>query len=229
MAAPSVEFNPGSSPPFALGVYSFVVTAVTAAGETAAINYATIKLTATGRTSCVVSWNAYAGALSYKVYASRPNQPLGYLGTASPGDLFLVKTQDVFTVDTNLPPSATTSIALLPVSSQLPAFSYSYAVTGLTPLGETAATYYSSVVVTTSNSTVVHLTWLPMPSATSYRVYGRSGPEYGLLTTTQALTYDDWGQTTPDVNFHPPVASTYPAAYLTLSGITANSLYSTRG
>lgn len=211
------------------GNYGFVVTAIMPTGETAALKYTVITLLpGVGSTTITVAWAEYVGALNYKVYGHVPGGSLGYIGTSSSHTLPLALTTANLIVNLTQPPSPTSSIVPTPVSSFLTPLSYSYVVTAVTALGETTAQNFGSTVITTVTNVVNHLTWSPMAGALQYRVYGRNGPDYGLIAVTTEPVYDDWGQTAADLEVSVPVVTTYPAAYLTLNAVTANALFSTR-
>jgi hypothetical protein len=77
----------------------------------------------------------------------------------------------------------------------LPAGDYRYAVTALTPYGETTASPQASIKLVDPGA--VEVTWQPVSGAHGYRVYGRQGGSLGLLATLSGTRYTDDKVTSP--------------------------------
>jgi uncharacterized phage protein gp47/JayE len=89
---------------------------------------------------------------------------------------------------------------------------YRYVVTAVDGAGETPVS--AEVNRTTSadaTARAVGLTWTPVTSATSYRVYrktGATGPPYDLLAEVVGPSFADFGTAAPNTAVHPPTANT---------------------
>jgi hypothetical protein len=114
----------------------------------------------------------------------------------------------------------------------LPIANYDYAISVVSSLGgETAPAFYSNLTTTAINGRI-SITWPRVPTAASYKVWGRSGLSLGLIGTvadTGAPTYtflDDG--TVPPVG-PLPSESTVGFYYPDLTTKNITTLYSTRG
>lgn len=103
----------------------------------------------------------------------------------------------------------------------------SYAIAVIDGNGETLPTKWASAFAT-SGIGVATLTWNPYPGATSYKIYGRTDANAGLMATLAAnvLTYTDDGSlaVTPGV----PKNYTYGVWYNKLGTLQVTADYSTR-
>ena len=90
------------------------------------------------------------------------------------------------------PPAA--PVVSVTATGGLPAGTYSYSVTAVTPYGETTASPATSVDAPVSSA--VSVSWQPVSGASYYRVYGRSG-QGGLLASATTTTYTDSTPSTP--------------------------------
>jgi hypothetical protein len=88
-------------------------------------------------------------------------------------------------------PAAPTRAA---TTGTLAAGTYTYSVTAYNAQGETIASTAASLVLFATGGVTV--SWLAIPGATGYRVYGRSGV-LGLIGSTTGLTFTDSGSVTP--------------------------------
>ncbi len=88
---------------------------------------------------------------------------------------------------------------LAAVAGTLVAGTYTYAITALNAIGETIAS--ATAQITLSATGGVSVTWVAVPGATSYKVYGRVAGALGLLATVTAptVTFTDSGSVTPGV------------------------------
>jgi hypothetical protein len=76
----------------------------------------------------------------------------------------------------------------------LAAGEYMYAVTAVTPYGETTPS--NAMAITVPEQGAAELSWQPVAGAQGYRVYGRSG-SLGLLATVSKTSFTDDGSTLP--------------------------------
>ena len=104
----------------------------------------------------------------------------------------------------------------------LPANTYYYRVTALTPAGETLASTVDNITVGANKA--VQITWGAVDGATGYRIYGRTSPTVPLLIDEvgEVTTFTDTGISTPGVT-GVPVSDTSGAELVTGGGYTANS------
>jgi hypothetical protein len=79
-------------------------------------------------------------------------------------------------------------------NGSLPAGQYKYAITAVTPYGETTPS--PATAITTDSSGAVAVSWQPVSGAQGYRVYGRTDSR-GLLATLSGTRYLDNGSTNP--------------------------------
>lgn len=92
----------------------------------------------------------------------------------------------------------------------LPTGNYYYRVTAVGSLGETAATTAVNVTVSSGTANSIAVSWDAVPSARSYRIYGRLNTgAMGLIGTVAApiVTFTDDGSVIPDSA--PPSTATY--------------------
>lgn len=113
---------------------------------------------------------------------------------------------------------------LTAVAGTLPAGQYSYAVTAVTPEGETLATNFKSVVLNSAGG--VQITWEPVPLATQYKVYGRTPLSMGQLAVTSGLTFTDSSLTTPTTGL--PLINNGGHWYCKLGTLDIECLYTSR-
>lgn len=124
-------------------------------------------------------------------------------------------------------PTGLTATALPVVNSgfTVPTGPYRYVVTALDAAGETVASAEVNASTAGTNNGIA-LNWNDVPTATSYRVYrktGGAGPPYDLIATVTASAYTDSNRTitgaviVPDATIHPPVANTTGGKLATLA------------
>lgn len=89
---------------------------------------------------------------------------------------------------------------------------YRYVVTALDDAGETVASAeVNGVIAASGTNRQILVNWTDVPTATSYRVYrktGAAGPPYDLLVEVTASEYTDTGAVAPNGAVHPPGANT---------------------
>ena len=117
--------------------------------------------------------------------------------------------------------------AMTAISGTLPASRRCYAVTALLARGETTANFSSVSVV--QNSGVV-ISWTPVRGAVSYRIYGGTPDNIGLLAEVDATQDPKW--TDDGTKVPAPVAaqaaSTIAPSYAKLSGLNIQTAYTDR-
>lgn len=92
---------------------------------------------------------------------------------------------------------AAPAVAYLAGGGTLAAATYSYRVAAVNDQGETLASAAATAVATAGSARMV-VTWLAIPGATSYNVFGRTaGNEQLLAQNLAALTFTDDGKTAP--------------------------------
>lgn len=125
-------------------------------------------------------------------------------GPGSYGDNLAIAIQS-----NNIEPFTATQIKATTQGSggNLPAATYGYVVSKIAEGGlETlASSTVQAVIASASDQNSVTLTWEADELAIGYRVYGRSGDEYGLIAELggTALSYTDTGDIIPDMNQAP--------------------------
>lgn len=199
----------------ASGTYYYVVTTLTAAGESTKSNEVSVIVPVPGNGSVSLSWTAVTGATGYKLYR----------GTAAgvenvfyaPGNV--TSYTDTGAAATNgTPPATNTATLPAPVQTapstattggNLAAATYYYKITALDANGETVGSNEQSQVTTGSTSTVT-LNWGAVTGATSYRVYRgtAAGSEnvYYAVAGGSSVTFTDTGAANTSAS--PPAGNT---------------------
>jgi hypothetical protein len=163
-----------------------------------------------------------AGSLGYDYYLSDISR---VAKEADPGlEYFEINQPTDDIIISSLPVGAPT-LTVSPGTGSLPPGVYVYAVAVTTPSGLVTTKNYSSVTVTSPNSEVT-VTWDPVPSATTYYVYGRDPAAPGLMSTQPGTTFVDTGVGVPGAA--PPPQNSVPIKYVTLASVNVDSRYSSR-
>lgn len=133
---------------------------------------------------------------------------------------------DLPTTDVIVAVRAPTPITLTSIAGTLPAGQYSFAVTAVTPLGETLATNFTSIVVTAGKG--VKIDWPSVDQATSYNIYGRTPLNLGLIGSVPAgtLTFTDTGSAVPVTGL--PLVNGAGHRYPKLGNLTVTTQYTNR-
>jgi len=147
--------------------------------------------------------------------------------TASPHIEFFELLNPVTDVYPMFKPPKPPIVTEVPGGGTLAAGPVAYAVTVMTPLGETLADNIGTQVLAAAGS-AAHVEWNAIPGALGYRVYGRSFPGARLLATTaaSATSFTDVGF--PLTTVEPPVVDTSGVRYCTLGNTVLNMFYTAR-
>lgn len=151
--------------------YRYAVSAITPEGETSPS--AEVDTTVnTGDNAVSMTWTPVARATGYNIYGRNRNEGV----------------------------SGLTLIAVDNAGSNLnPGLTYQYAVSAVTPDGETKVGDTQRVQTGGSAHYYINLTWNDYPRATAYRIYGRNDSDtlelIGQVTTTN---YQDYGFAVPN-------------------------------
>jgi Baseplate J-like protein len=86
-------------------------------------------------------------------------------------------------------------LTLTAVAGNLPPGQYSYAVTTITAQGESLATNFTSIVLTTTGG--VKIDWEPVQTGINYSIYGRTPLTLGLIGNTPSTEFTDNAATVP--------------------------------
>lgn len=130
------------------------------------------------------------------------------------------------------PPSPTTYYDIIQGAGTLTPLVYAYGVSVVNAEGEEgppANWVFPQVVRSMGNLNAIKLTWLPLEIAAFYKVYGRKGPEVGLLATIPAgapLEYTDTGAAVPGVV--PPGTAVIYIRYNRLRNLVVNVAFAER-
>lgn len=197
------------------GTYTYRVTAVTSAGETATSSQGSIVVpSGTSTNKVTITWTGVAGAIGYKVYGrTAPEATMFYLDT-------LGSVASTFTDDGSITPGGATfptadttsgingslilrqlrtptNVPFVPAAGgSLAPGTYYYRVAASDGNGITIPSPETSLAISGANGSV-QLFWSPVGGATSYSVYGRTTGAELLIATTPATTYTDTGSVTP--------------------------------
>jgi hypothetical protein len=222
--------------------YYWVVTAVTANGETPASGQQTVTASA-GHGTSKLTWTAVSGAVSYNVYRATASGAFGATSLVASVGSGVTYTDTGTAAGAGQPPGDTAAIAApttagcatATTGGALAAATYYYAVTALTASGETAPGTEQSQATTGSTSKVT-TNWSGVSGATGFNVYrGTStGNENVLIATVgaSATSFVDFGaslvtQSAPTSNTAavPAPAQTSPSTGTTGGALAAVTYY----
>jgi len=206
--------------------YYYVLTALTALGETSSSAEVSAAATSTGAIS--LSWTASTGATAYRVYRGTASGAETYLVQIPPGTAYIDFGPPVQTSVT--PPATNTAAIAVPTltsatsntsAGSVAAGTYYYKITGITALGETTVSNEHSATLASTGQIV--LVWPADSGATGFKVYRgtSSNGENKLVTTTGVVTtYTD--QTASPPAGTPPTSNSAYIAVVASPAAAAN-------